>query len=322
MNTKVLRLTTPDDLLEGIPQHVAEDGQGRIYVVQQGSNAPILVFDRQGSFLRTLGRRGSGPGEFQSAGFLVPGLGDSVAVWDYGLSRLTVLTVSGGMVRSFSVPIDAISALWQPKGQGFVFNGHMGTPDRIGYAFHRTDGIGRLSRSFGDVEEPITFNEVSPIARRIVGTGPNSFVAVSINSRFKVERWEGDVLTQVWLRDSPLFGGRGSAPERFPARVNGLQVLPQAKAVVLLTVQDPNWQRGVRPKRLPDGEETIEFLDVDLVFDTVIEVIDLVRGRVVARGRFDQAWFWLLGSGRLVRYLEDPELGPVMEVATFSYTSP
>jgi hypothetical protein len=39
------------------------DGEGNIYVAD-GGNTRIQVFDRQGKFLRTIGRKGEGPGEF------------------------------------------------------------------------------------------------------------------------------------------------------------------------------------------------------------------------------------------------------------------
>ena len=44
---------------------LAVDVKGRIYVLDSG-NGRVQVFDSEGGFLRTIGRRGEGPGEFQS----------------------------------------------------------------------------------------------------------------------------------------------------------------------------------------------------------------------------------------------------------------
>jgi hypothetical protein len=44
---------------------MAVDKQGDIYVVDDG-NTRIQVFDKEGKYLRTIGRRGQGPGEFRS----------------------------------------------------------------------------------------------------------------------------------------------------------------------------------------------------------------------------------------------------------------
>lgn len=44
---------------------IAVDKQGNIYVVD-GGNTRIQVYDNEGQYLRTIGRKGQGPGEFQS----------------------------------------------------------------------------------------------------------------------------------------------------------------------------------------------------------------------------------------------------------------
>jgi len=45
--------------------HMAVDKKGNIYVVDR-SNTRIQVFDKEGQYLRTIGRKGQGPGEFHS----------------------------------------------------------------------------------------------------------------------------------------------------------------------------------------------------------------------------------------------------------------
>lgn len=49
---------------------LAVDDDGRMYVGDGGNNR-VQVFDQQGQHLRTLGRPGFGPGELQSAPFLI-----------------------------------------------------------------------------------------------------------------------------------------------------------------------------------------------------------------------------------------------------------
>ena len=45
--------------------HLAVDKEGNIYVLD-GGNDRIQVFDKEGQYLRTIGRKGQGPGEFRS----------------------------------------------------------------------------------------------------------------------------------------------------------------------------------------------------------------------------------------------------------------
>lgn len=79
-------------------------GDGRIVVLDRGRDN-VRVFDATGRLLASFGRQGSGPGEFRFPGRLELLAGDSLAVWDLNLRRITVLDASGGPARevSFSV---------------------------------------------------------------------------------------------------------------------------------------------------------------------------------------------------------------------------
>lgn len=66
--------------------------------------ASVLFFDSTGNLIRTSGRRGFGPGEFQAPGWLDTCADDSIFVYDMMQSRMTVLNVSGVAVRQFMMP--------------------------------------------------------------------------------------------------------------------------------------------------------------------------------------------------------------------------
>jgi len=75
---------------------VDADGSGNLYVLDNG-NARIQVFGKDGSFLRSIGREGEGPGEFQIPGrFAVNAAGD-IAVFDMGQGRVSVLDKNGAL---------------------------------------------------------------------------------------------------------------------------------------------------------------------------------------------------------------------------------
>lgn len=75
------------------------DARGRLWVAD-GQSAELRIFLPNGSHLRTVGGRGEGPGEFQRVRLLGSFRGDSVAVWDNGLARLTVLDGQGDLART------------------------------------------------------------------------------------------------------------------------------------------------------------------------------------------------------------------------------
>ena len=91
---------------------------GRIVVVDAAANR-LLLFDASGKLVRTLGRRGEGPGEFRNVGSLTVMSGDTLLTFDGSLRRLTVWHPDVGYVRSVRVggtsleswPVDAW--LWQ-----------------------------------------------------------------------------------------------------------------------------------------------------------------------------------------------------------------
>jgi len=75
------------------------DPRGRIWVAD-GQSSEVRVFLPDGAYYKTVGGRGEGPGEFQRLRLLGPFQGDSVAVWDLGLGRVTVLDPDGNLART------------------------------------------------------------------------------------------------------------------------------------------------------------------------------------------------------------------------------
>ncbi|MEZ4457195.1 MAG: 6-bladed beta-propeller [Gemmatimonadales bacterium] len=80
------------------PGSIGVDGAGRIYVVDQ-KPAVIKVFDSTGTFLRTIGREGSGPGEFR-VGYLAV-TADRIVLHDPMQSRTSVFDTSGTFLTSW-----------------------------------------------------------------------------------------------------------------------------------------------------------------------------------------------------------------------------
>lgn len=76
----------------------------------------VFLFDARGDLLRSIGRRGQGPGEFEApteAGFF----GDSLWVWDQGLYRLTWFDSHGGTLGTRPFPRDEIPGTpWRTGG--------------------------------------------------------------------------------------------------------------------------------------------------------------------------------------------------------------
>ncbi len=72
------------------------------YIVADGLNHQLVLLDKQLNPLRTMGRQGEGPGEYQFPSRLARD-GDHVAVLDVGLGRVSFLTAGGDFTRSRQV---------------------------------------------------------------------------------------------------------------------------------------------------------------------------------------------------------------------------
>ena len=79
-------------------------------VVGSSVSADIRVFAASGEHIRTTGRKGAGPGEFQAISWMERITGDSILVFDTGNRRLTLLDPEGRFTRVLPVPQDGAPA--------------------------------------------------------------------------------------------------------------------------------------------------------------------------------------------------------------------
>jgi hypothetical protein len=77
-------------------------GGGEIAVACRGTNE-IRFFDSDGTYLRTVGREGGGPGEFRNIFYMWKLGSDSLAVFEYGNARVSVLEDNGQFGRSVNL---------------------------------------------------------------------------------------------------------------------------------------------------------------------------------------------------------------------------
>ncbi len=94
---------------------------GGIVVANHGSSE-VRFFDPSGGFVGSVGRHGEGPGEFQRLEKVSLMPGDSIAVADYWLRRITILSPGGdvGRVISLQGVADRVRHLITLGDSGFV----------------------------------------------------------------------------------------------------------------------------------------------------------------------------------------------------------
>jgi len=97
-------LDVPVEQFFDTPVDLSIDKDGQIYVLDSRDHN-IKVFKKDGTFIQTISREGSGPGEFNRP-WIMDIIGDEIYVADCDNSRVQVLTKSGQYQRSFKLPLE------------------------------------------------------------------------------------------------------------------------------------------------------------------------------------------------------------------------
>lgn len=108
----------------------------------------IKVLAPDGSLVRVIGQRGSGPGEFNFP-LAIAGDGDMVWVADTGNHRVQAFTRSGEFVTTFGQAGDSPGDMALPKGIATDGNGHIYVVDGRFENVQIFDRLGRLLLFFG-----------------------------------------------------------------------------------------------------------------------------------------------------------------------------
>ena len=310
---RLVTLGFPDDHpTVGPPISVAEDGQGRIWVVPM--EQPPLVFERSGRFLRAAGPAGSGPGEFSWVSFIVPLPGDSMLVLDQSGQRGTILGPGLSLARTLRLGWahdyhDAIVLQWPSS---MVFTGTARGPAVASSPLHVVE-LGhteaRLVRSFGP-EQAATRPDQRLMHRLAISTNGRFWSAE--RSTYLLHFW-ADTVARRFERRPPWFAagtriiGTPSTPPS--ASITAIQQDSSGLLWVFTQVPAPTWRQAwsnIRPgAEVPVGQIGYEFL-----FRTMVEIIDPRSARVVVARQLDEWVTHVLPGQKAATYTVDREGAP------------
>lgn len=289
----------------------AIDSRGLIYLRGYFSTE-IKVYSSEGKYLATIGREGEGPGEFRGVMGLAVDASDSLFVFDSRNMRLSVFGPDHVFARAAPLTVQPPGVdprVIEGDSQFFYMTAHVRTPDLIGLPIHKIDRSGVRVASFGSEsggyspEEP--FSGMRVLAPEETGGLWSGRVAhYSIEKLAPVSH---EVLLTI-RRDAGLFPD----PERGQG-VGGHSDEPQAFLTDLWQDSDRLWvlSWAVDPKWKTASSELEE---EHLRFDSVIEVLDLVSWRVLARLRVDELYHQFLPGGRIGGTVFEGGLIPIYRI--------
>lgn len=292
----------------GRPVTVARNRRFQYFVVSEEMRQEISVFDRDGRFEKTMGRRGEGPGEYRDISALLVLPGDSLLVFDQGNARIGVLSPEGEWVRGFRYPGTANSVSGTREGL-LGIAGLVADPDRAGYPVHFLGMEGAFGSSFG-MDPPAYRPDMVYFLMRFLSQAREGGVWVAHHIEYVIEHRAVDgSLQKTLLRDAdwfePQFTQRNFTKDTqcYPS-IFSINEDSLGRLWVVIRVNEPDWWLGLGDEvQGPEGP-VFPILDIDQVYGTRLEVLDPGRGRVVVDTYSDELIIGFLKGGDLVSYGE------------------
>ena len=241
----------------------------------------VVIYDSAGSYVRSFGRRGEGPGEFGRSLRVVIGPNDSIIVADDSRGRVNVLTRNGDFVRDYRVPLLSGQdfALLAGGVMAFFF-----LPEEHSDPLVRLlDPLGVERRRIGRVtmDRPQDEGWVLSPAR-------DGGLWMGNGWKYELQHWDTlAALKRTIIRDVDWFPPWDGRP-----RPEGIfeQVAPPPfllhvwedtsnRLWIYSLVPDPQWR--------PGGSPPLEAEWARETYDMVVEVLDLDAGRPLAETRIE-----------------------------------
>ena len=228
-------------MLPGEPVKVARDHAGRYWIA---FNPPVLpiVFERDGTPLGPVGRRGEGPGEFRDAATMTP-VADSMVVFDSHLGRASIIGPNLMVVRTVRLP----GQVWSGVSVGWpwlALNMPTGGPS-AGGSYRLLDlESGALSSAFGPAWERTLGGRIGYVTNS--ARAERFWVASRLALR--LSEWDLNANRTADLAASPSWfpeGVRGTlgGPSQPPdPTVLGISHREGSQLWMALWVPNPNWR--------------------------------------------------------------------------------
>ena len=270
---------------------VVIDSRGRILVTDRDF-PEIFVFDSDGRLLRTVGRRGEGPGEYQRISHVNAGP-RYIHVFEYHTGR-TVLDLDFGFVRR-----DRFAGQFQQsyvmESDEVVLMGNIGSAESAGHLLHLIGPSGDI-RSYGADESTVYRGNVGSA----VVTGSADTLWSLDRRSTDIYRWEvlpRPRIAEIWDRTVDEWEGHDHSASAWP-RPTVVDVMRDEYGLwIAWNAPDPN--------RPPGGGVLINTEPHQTLFDGWVDLVDPSTGETIARYHGDDSLIGVVrGAGYLIAYHE------------------
>ncbi|MEP6835485.1 MAG: hypothetical protein ABJB74_19015 [Gemmatimonas sp.] len=313
--------TGSDPALHTPPNWVTIDGLGRYWVAEGGQLARI--YDANGKFLRTAGRKGGGANDFDSPIAFLPLPGDSMLVFDHitgtqalnndQSTRALVVDSLYRVVRALHIPGALLPTTADGWPSRLLLTGPVVEDSAKGLTLHAVSAEQanvKILQSFGPGRNSTANNQTMANYQRVTTARDSTYWCADI-LRYRISHF---------AKDGTLLGTIERAPDWFPIpsgdNMGKPDIPPPPKIFAIWQAADgmlwvfgqvagKNWKDGW-PKLANDAKE-VDFsaLRNDKLYATVIEVLDPITRQVVSTAPLDEYISNVLPNGNVAVFAVD-----------------
>ena len=254
----------------------ALDPQGRI-LISNPMQAEFSVFDSTGAFIRSVGGRGDGPGEYTAISQIDVGP-VYIHVFGYHQGR-TLLDHDFEVVRTDRFPGQVLSSL-VTASDDVVFMASVGTPTAAGHKLHILRVSGEME-SFGTDDSRADRSRTPPHLVSLTGDDRTLWAVQPEPNR--ISRWSlapGVAPAGVFDREVEEFDRDAPSTLSWPRSANMGIMLDDNGLWIAWQTPDPGWTGRQRPRGPPSEP-------LDSILDSWIDLVDPATGSTLARYHTD-----------------------------------
>lgn len=193
------------------PYDVIRDSAGNIYVLDT-RNAQVQKLDAGGKFLKTIGRRGQGPGEFQMPFSMARDAEDNLFVFDAMGRKIEVFSSDGRPLNTIKFETFANHEIRRLKSRQFVKGGSLLLRDlmagsrKLPPLLAIVDRDGRTQKTFGEAADYKDPNVNATANSYYFDLDGQENIILSFWYQNRIEKYSPEAKL-VWRADRPLNYG-------------------------------------------------------------------------------------------------------------------
>ena len=300
----------------GTMEDIVRDSLGNYWV---GQNEEIKVFDPEGTFLKTVGRRGEGPMEFDRPAPMHTDAQGRVHVFDNGNLRISVIDEDLTLVEEKRLPTWISSKAPLDDGERYVVQ--IDDPEHAGMPLHIIEGSDIL-KSFGAWDEPGARSGGLPgdgSSQLHLAVSPDGNIFAARRFDYAFAAWSRDGSRLGMLEGRPELNEHGFSPgppspdNPLPNLLGKIHMDADGLLWVSLAIRRPDWLENLMAAASGDGSLEPAQGDITRIYHGRVDVIDLGACTRIASESRDQMLIFL--DDRTVFGYDVTEVGaPALDV--------